>query len=180
MISMSRVRPTLLAIALMQFCLIGTSLAAQPFQLTTVFNIGGGGCVGETRVFADTAAIANSPAIPASGARTGANEESGGPVRPRIRYFLTTVGCSADRVAISLDGRAYLLDAYQFDGLGVPITYVSDTALSPRVRVETLAMRSSVEVEGTACTQRSKKVRVRIEFNGATRVVLGTAITGCP
>lgn len=172
-------------IAMVLFNFGGSALAAEPFRLTSTFDIGGGGCIGETRIYEESTVAAERSAGGAQ-RRIGAKSavvpwaEVDRRLTSRARYFLITVGCGADRVAISIDGKAYLLEAYRVETIGEPITYFSDTTASPQVRVERLSTVHAIEFKATECTQRFDKVRVRIEFNGTRSVVQGIAINSCP
>ena len=175
-------KPLVVSVFLLGLAL-GPAVAAQPFRLTQVFEIGGGGCTGETRLFDDsTIAAHRSPpaSTPNAAMRSAAWQALDNLLNEKPRYFMTTVGCGADRVAISIDGKAYLLEAYRIEQIGAPATYYSDTSPSPRVRIEKLAVLHSIYFKQTECTQRFLRVRVHVEFNGATSEVPATAINSCP
>lgn len=153
----------------------GLASDRQPFSLTHVFDIGGGGCIGEIRVFEG---VHSPPSFP-SHQRARPLPRSG-PTEPANRHFLTTVGCTNEQVGISIDGKGYLLELPRIEKFGQPVTYLSDNASSPRVRIDHLGTLRTVHFKETECTQVVERVRVHIEFNGKTRSVLGTAVGSCP
>jgi hypothetical protein len=173
----------LLKIAVLCFISENLAAASEPFSLTSKFDIGGGGCVGETRIYDELVILSEKNkrnANPGSSLKIGINWEAlDNRLSSSIRYFLTTVGCGADQVAISIDGKAFVLDAHQLEELGSAATYYSDTAPNLRVRIETVEVLHSLHIKETECTKFFKKVRVRIEFRGRSRTVAGTSIGGC-
>jgi hypothetical protein len=167
------------------FLLVGVVNAGQPFALTYVFDIGGGGCIGETRIYGDAAVAQVMASHRASDLRAIPKSDKAWKRLDRAlgamgRNFLTTIGCAADRVAVSLDGTAHVLDQIQVRRLGAPVTYFNDLEGSPRVRIDALALLHSIYFPGTECTQDFHRVRVHIDFNGAKLEVTGLATAGCP
>jgi hypothetical protein len=159
--------------------------AKHPFELTNVFEIGGGGCIGETRIYEDAdtrqAMFGSGVLSPTSGPKSRAEWLLFNRTLATSRkYFLETIGCGTDRVAISLDGKAYVLDQLRIRYLGAPVTYVGDEEGSPNARIEHVSLLYSVYFQDTECTQRFDRVRVHINFKGAKRVVSGIATAGCP
>lgn len=165
-------------------CLATTgSAAAQPFSVTSTFDIGGGGCIGETRVYEDqvSAAELKSSAInPPPAAARAVWRRSDGRMIPRASYFLTTIGCGADRVAISIDGKAHVLAHILVGAVGHPVTYFADDESAPRVRIEGFETLYRVRSKETDCTQHFERVRVHVEYKGSTRELIGTSVNQCP
>jgi hypothetical protein len=96
-------------------------------------------------------------------------------------FVLTTVGCGADTIAVGIDGKAYLLDQVQQGELGDPVSYLkADDASGPKVKVEAKEVLRELYVKETECRMKFRRVRVSVEFGGATKVWDGTSINGCP
>jgi hypothetical protein len=159
--------------------------AKQPFELTHVFGIGGGGCVGETRIYDDAAVsrvmvnemAASAKSVPKSSKEWRSLDRN---LAAKPRHFMTTMGCAADRLVISLDGKAYLLDLTQIRQIGMPVTYYSDVEGSPQVRIELVTLLHSIDFRETECTQRFDRVRVHIDFKGGKQIVSALATASCP
>jgi hypothetical protein len=174
-------RTVVLAIA---FALPQLAGANTPFELTRVFDIGGGGCTGETRVYDDAAVAQVAPHGLARGANAAKDSSTWKTLAARLSaeplHFLTTVGCAPDRVAISINGKAYVLELMRVEQLGSPAVYYSDTPEAPRVTVERAGALHTINHKETDCRQQFDRVRVRVNFNNLTRVVNATAIGSCP
>jgi hypothetical protein len=162
------------------------AMAAQS-QLTVnqVGDHGGGGCIGETRVYAAAPSawvLKNESLNPFRTFRPGVSwREASGRVVAYDSFVATTVGCGADRIVAGVNGKTYSLSSVRVEQLGVPVTYLDESnADSPRVTVVLLMKLHEVEFKETECIQRFNRVRVTVEIAGAKKTFVGTAINGCP
>jgi hypothetical protein len=166
------------------------SAADVSIKLTSDFQTGGGGCVGEIRVYEASVLLPLTRSKP-PGTHPSLAAESSKKSAPNwaalnrmgafaTRYFMTSIGCSPDRLAISLDGKSYVLEEHRIEQLGMPVTYLGAEEGSPRVRVERKAVLHSIRYPETECTQLFEQVRVEIDFKESKRVVSGIATAGCP
>jgi hypothetical protein len=171
--------------ACLPWLLLGNVFAGSPkISINQVGEHGGGGCVGETRIYAEApeaSVLKNSSLNPFHTFREGVIwREASGRVISYNSFVITTVGCGADRIVAGVNGKTYSLESARIEQLGLPVTYLDEAnADSPRIRITLLSKLHEVEFKETECVQRFSRVQVAVEISGTRKTFVGTAVKGC-
>ena len=107
--------------------------------------------------------------------------------RPSDTYFafIESNVCAGDGINVGINGKNYLLDQLYPEEFGVPVDYTNRTN-SVKVRIDEISSiykdyKHKVETDpGKFCIPEYRKVKVTIDFEGAHKVVFGTATSNCP
>jgi hypothetical protein len=157
--------------------------AAPAFAFTKELAAGGGGCIGETRVFLQPSAnaVLLGPQHNTADGHWVWKLPNGS--RVKDKPFLETIGCGGDTIVISIDHQTFVLRQLEAADLGTPPYFVGDEGASeptPRVRVERIKLRHGPVDPETECAEAFGTVRVEVWFKGLTRTVRGSSFQGCP
>lgn len=149
--------------------------ATAVLNLTPAADFGGGGCLTETTLFLLPDRDFDFLRAKDKKQTAAAFERLTGRRKP---YFLSTVGCTNDAIAIGINGATYLLKNMRVEKLGYPAVYVDDNAL--RVTIKAVDEVYTRYIKDTDCTETMARVKVRVDLAGQVVVADALSLRGCP